>query len=356
VNRQIELELLAVYTGGIMPRTRSRFARRAFLRGSLSLAGLGLLSGCGLLPPQAPAPERVRLIGVIGEAGGRWDAFWDGLRELGWVEGQNLAVEFRWAGEDTASYRALATELVERKVELIVVGASVVAVAAKQATATVPLVTILVSGEAIESGLVDNIARPSGNITGVAGISGSQLEGKQLQLLKEAVPHVFRVAVLRGNPDPSSSSERRVRALQEAAPGLGVDLHVVAAPNVGDLDDAFAAMSTARADALKILNHNQYTSAWGRIAELALQYRLPAISESPDFARAGGLLGYGLSRPEIYRSAAPYVDKILRGARPGDLPMERPSDFEFVINLGTAQALGLTIPQPLLAEATELIQ
>ncbi len=147
-----------------------------------------------------------------------------------------------------------------------------------------------------------------------------------------------------------------MRALQEAAPGLGVHLHVVAAPNISGLDDAFAAMSTAGADALKILNHTQFGTALGRIAELARQYRLPAISEYPDFARAGGLLAYGLSRAEIYRSAAPYVDKILRGARPGDLPMERPTDFEFVINVGTAQALGLTIPQPLLAEATELIQ
>jgi putative tryptophan/tyrosine transport system substrate-binding protein len=225
--------------------------RRDLLRGGLAAAAAGLLAGCGLLPPQAPTSERVRLIGVLGDVpGGRWDGFWDGLRELGWVEGRNLAVESRWAeGEGgTPRYRALATELVERKVELIVVGTSAASVAAKQATATVPLVAILFSGEAIERGLVDNIARPGGNITGTAGTSGSQLEGKQLQLLKEAVPHASRVAVLRGNPEPSSSAEARERALQEAAPGLGVDLHVVTVPNLSGLDNAFADMSTAGAD------------------------------------------------------------------------------------------------------------
>ncbi len=181
------------------------------------MAGLGLLAGCGLLPPQAPTSERVRLIGVLGDApGGRWDAFLDGLRELGWVEGRNLAVESRWAEGDSQRYRALATELVERKVELIVVGTSEASLAAKQATATVPLVAILVSGEAIEIGLVDNIARPGGNITGTAGISGPQLVGKQLQLLKEAVPHASRVAVLR----PGSAEDLRLRMRARAgAPG-----------------------------------------------------------------------------------------------------------------------------------------
>ncbi len=319
------------------------------------MAGLGLLAGCGLLPPQAPTSERVRLIGVLGDTpGGRWDAFWDGLRELGWVEGRNLAVESRWAEGDPQRQRANATELVERKVELIVAGTSTASIAAKQATATVPLVAILVSSEAIESGLVDNIARPGGNITGTAGISGWQLEGKQLQLLKEAVPHASRVAVLRIGS--SEASARRVRALQEAAPGLGVHLHVVAMPNISGLDDAFAAMSTAGADALKILSSTQFDTAWDRVAELALQYRLPSVAEYPEFARAGGLLAYGFGRAEIYRSAAPYVDKILRGARPGDLPMERPTDVDFVINVGTAQALGLKIPQDLLLQATELIE
>jgi putative ABC transport system substrate-binding protein len=296
----------------------------------------------------------------LGDApGARWDGFWEGMHELGWVEGQNLAVEYRWTEGDFQRSQALATELVERKVELIVVGTSTTSVAAKQATATVPLVAILFSGEAIESGLVDNIARPGGNITGTAGISGSQLEGKQLQLLKEAVPHASRVAVLRrGAEDPTffRSADRRERALQEAAPGLGVHLHVVATPNISGLDDAFAAMSTAGADALKILASTDFDSAWGRIAELALQYRLPSVTEYPEFARAGGLLAYGLSRAEIYRSAAPYVDKILRGARPGDLPMERPTAFDLVLNLKTAQALGLTIPQEILAQATEIIQ
>jgi len=323
------------------------------------MAGLGLLAGCGLLPPQTPTSERVRLIGVIGDSpGGRWDAFLDGLRELGWVEGRNLAVESRWTEGDSQRYRALATELVERKVELIVVASSTGSLEAKQATATVPLVAVLVSEDAIEIGLVDNIARPGGNITGTAGISGPHLVGKQLQLLKEAVPHVSRVAVLRPGSaeNPSASDAGRVRALQEAAPGLGVHLDFVAMPNVSGLDDAFAAMSAAGADAVEILRNARFDSAWGRIAELALQYRLPSIAEVPEFARAGGLLSYGSNRAAIYRSEAPYVDKILRGARPGDLPMERPTEFDFVINLRTAHALGLTIPQSILTQATEVIQ
>jgi putative ABC transport system substrate-binding protein len=323
------------------------------------VAGLGLLAGCGLLPLQAPTSERVRLIGVLGsEPSGLWDAFWDGLREVGWVEGRNLTVESRWAGGDTTSYRALATELVDRKVELIVVVTSTASVAAKQATATVPLVAILLSGEAIESGLVDNMARPGGNITGIAGISASQLEGKQLQLFKEAVPPVSRVAMLRAGSaeNPPIASARRVRALQEAAPGLGVHLHDLVVPNISGLDDAFAAMSTAGADGLKILASTQFDSALGRIAELALQYRLPSFAEVPEFARAGGLLAYGPSRADFYRSAAPYVDKILRGARPGDLPIEQPTEFDFAINLKTAQALGLTLPQSILTQATEVIE
>jgi putative tryptophan/tyrosine transport system substrate-binding protein len=323
------------------------------------MAGLGLLAGCRLLPPQVPTSERVRLIGVLGNlSSDRWDGFWDGLRELGWVEGRNLAVESRWTEGDSQRYRALATELVERKVELIVAGTSNASLDAKQATATLPLVAILFTADAIESGLVDNIARPGGNITGTAGISASQIEGKQLQLLKEAVPHASRVAVLRGgSADRTSASEIRVRALQEAAPGLGVHLHFVAlGNNISGLDDAFAAMSTAGADAVKILAGTLFDTAWGRIAELALRHRLPSITEASEFAPAGGLLSYGSSRAEMYRSAAPYVDKILRGARPGDLPMERPKVFDFVINLKTAQALGLTIPQSVLAEATEVIQ
>jgi putative ABC transport system substrate-binding protein len=265
-------------------------------------------------------------------------------------------VESRWAGADSQRYGALATELVERQVELLVAETSNASLAAKQATATVPLVAILWSTDAIESGLVDNIARPGGNITGTAGIGG-QLEAKQLQLLKEAVPHASRVAVLRGGSAAvTSASEMRVRALQEAAPGLGVHLHVVHTPNVSGLNDAFAAMSAAGADALKILAATQWDSVLGRIAELALQHRLPSIIEYPEFAPTGGLLTYGVSRAEIFRSAAPYVDKILRGAHPGELPMERPKVFDFVINLKTAQALGLTIPQSVLTQATEVIR
>jgi putative tryptophan/tyrosine transport system substrate-binding protein len=211
--------------------TRNQFAptRRGFLRGSLSLAGLGLLNGCGLPTPQPPTSERVRLIGVLGgEPGGRWDAFLDGLRELGWVEGRNLAVEYRWTEGDTQRWRALATELVERKVELIVVESSTGPLETKQATITVPIVAMLTGADAIEIGLVDSIARPGGNVTGMAGVNESQVEGKELQFLKEAVPHASRVAALRRGR--TATTARRVRALQEAAAGLGLHFDDVAVP------------------------------------------------------------------------------------------------------------------------------
>jgi putative ABC transport system substrate-binding protein len=325
----------------------------------MSLAGLGLLSGCGFLPPQSRAPEPIRLIGVLGDSpSAHWDAFWDEMRGLGWAEGRNLMVESRWSEGDPQRYRGLADELVARNVDVLVAYGSNASAAAKQATVTLPIVAILVSGEAIELGIVDNIARPGGNITGMAGVSGTQLEGKQLQLLKEAVPLASRVAVLTLRPGPTTApgSAARERALREAAVGLGLELHIVPVLGLDGLDEGFAAMAAAGDHAVKILTNPQFDLAWGRIAELALRHRLPAITENHEFARAGGLLAYGQGRSEVYRSASPYVDKILRGAHPGDLPMERPTEFDFVVNLKTAQALGLTIPKSILPQATEIIQ
>jgi len=293
---------------------------------------------------------------VLGDSPGpRWDAFQAGLRELGWIEGQNLTVEYRWSDGKLDRYRALTEELVQSKVELVVAGTSTAAVAAKEATRTVPIVAVLATGEALENGLVDNIARPGGNITGMAGLSSGHFAGKQLQLLKEAVPAATRVAVLTG-VNPTLANELRMVALQEAALALQIQLQLFSVEDSGDLEHAFSAMSSAGNHALQLLAATRWDPVWGQIADLAIQHRLPAITDYPEFPRAGGLLAYGVNRPEIYRRAATYVDKILKGARPGDLAMERPSLFEFVVNLRTAEALGLVIPPSTLARATEVIQ
>jgi putative tryptophan/tyrosine transport system substrate-binding protein len=336
----------------------SAYSRRQVVQGA-GAVGLGLVAGCGRWPGQVPAPAaggaKVHRIGVLGDwSTSRWDAFREGLRELGWVEGQNLAVEYRWTEGHNERYRAGAAELVQLQVELVVAGALSASAAAKQATSTVPIVAILATGEALEGGIVDNIARPGGNITGTAGISGTQLEGKQLQLLKEAVPEASRVAILAQSS--GAGFERRTEALQSAAPLLGVQLQVFPVQHPGGIEEAFAAMGAAGVHALKILPAPIFDLLWEPIADLAAQHRLPALTEYREFPQAGGLMAYGVDRLDIYRRAATYVDKILKGARPGDLPMERPMRFDFVINLKTAQALGLTIPPHVLLQATEVLQ
>ena len=331
-------------------------SRRQVVQGT-GAVGLGLLAGCGRLPGQqrAPGGPEVRRIGVVGDSStARWDAFREGLRELGWVEGQNLAVEYRWTEGHNERYGAVAAELVQLQVELIVAGGGGASAAAKQATSTVPIVAILGTGEALERGIVDSIARPGGNITGMAGISGTQMEGKQLQLLTEAVPGASRVAILA--PATGVSAERRTQALQSAAPLLGVQLQVFPVQNPGGIEDAFSAMGAAGVHALKTLPASWLDSRWEQMADLTARYRLPALAYNTEFPRAGGLMAYGADRLDIYRRAATYVDKLLKGARPGDLPMERPMRFEFVINLRTAQTLGLTIPPHVLLQATDLIQ
>jgi putative tryptophan/tyrosine transport system substrate-binding protein len=332
------------------------YSRRQLVQ-SAGAVGLGLLAGCGRWPGQqrAPGGPEIRRIGVLGDSStARWDAFRQGLRELGWVEGQNLAVEYRWTEGHNERYGAVAAELVQLQVELIVAGPLNASAAAKQATSTVPIVAILSNADALEAGLVDNIARPGGNITGTAGISGTQMEGKQLQLLTEAVPAASRVAILA--PATATSFERRTQALQSAATMLGVQLQVFPVQNPGGIEDAFAAMGAAGAQALKILPSPWFDSRWEQIADLTARYRLPALAYNMEFPPAGGLMAYGVDLLDINRRAATYVDKLLKGARPGDLPMERPMRFEFVINLKTAQALGLTIPHHVLLQATEVIQ
>jgi ABC-type uncharacterized transport system substrate-binding protein len=343
-----------------MVHDRAVRTRRRFLQAGLALSGLGLLIGCGLpLRPEQSARGGTNrhLIGVLGDSrSSRWDPFRAGLRELGWIEGQNLAVEYRWSEGNRERDRALTEELVQSNVELVVVGTSTAARAAGQATRTVPIVAVLVTGEALENGLVDDIARPGGNITGMAGISGGDLASKQLQLLKEAVPEASRVAVLTDAANFTPTIELRILALQRAAPTLQMQLQVFPVPNPGGLEHAISAMGRAGFQALHILPATAWDLVWKQIADLAAQHRLPAIAQNAEFPHAGGLLAYGPNRPESFRRAATYVDKILKGARPGDLPMERPTRFDFLVNLRTAEALGLAIPPSVLQQATEAIQ
>ena len=331
-------------------------SRRQFVVGAGSAA---LLAGCGRWQGQAQQPAvggmTLRRIGVLGDVpAARWDAFREGLRELGWVEGQNLAVEYRWAEGNPERRRALTAELVELNVECIAAGTRAAAAAAKQVTATVPIVAILATGEALEHALVDNIARPGGNITGMAGISGVDLEGKQLQLLKETVPRAARVALL--GRETVAGVELRLQALESAAATLGVQVQFFSVEHPRALADAFLAMSAAGADALKILANVLFDPVWPEIADLAARHQLPAIAERIEFPRVGGLMAYGVNLLDIYRRAATYVDKLLKGARPGELPMERPMRFDFGVNLKTARELGLTFPETILLQATEAIQ
>ena len=279
------------------------------------------------------------------------NAFRQGLRDLGYVDGQNIAIEYRWGEGKYEQLPKLVHEFVKTNVDVIVTANTPSAQAAKETTTKIPIVMIGV--DPVAAGLVTSLARPGGNITGLSNIA-PELVGKQLELLKEVVPKISRVAAL-GNPaNPSTAPQ--LQEAKAAAQALGLQLHAVEARGPGELDRAFAAMTSARAEAVLVLADTVFISHRERIANFAIKSRLPAASGQPPHARAGGLLAYGASRVDIYRRAAAYVDKILKGAKPADLPVEQPTKFELVINLKTAKALGLTIPQSLLLRADQLIQ
>ena len=284
------------------------------------------------------------------------EAFRQGLRDLGYVEGRNLVIEYRDAEGKRERFPPLAAELVALKVDVIfVAGGTQVAVAAMQATKTIPIVFTGV-GDPVESGLVTNLARPGGNVTGLSGL-GAELVGKRLELLKQAVPGVDRVAVLWL---PGALGERTdkemVTGADVAARALGVRLQFVEARGPDEFDRAFSDMSSARAGALTVLPSNRFLREHRRLVDLAAKNRLPAVYTSREFVDAGGLMSYGANQPDLFRRAATYVDKILKGAKPRDLPVEQPTKFELVINLKTAKALGLTIPQSVLGRADQTIE
>src|SRR5438128_7398759 len=282
------------------------------------------------------------------------DAFRQGLRELGWVEGQNIVIDYRYAEGRVDRLPDLAAELVRLKVDLIVSGGGTQGVtAAKNATETIPIVMIAVR-DSVGTGLIASLARPGGNVTGVSGSAGLEIVAKQLELLKETVPKIRRVAIL-SNP-ANAYHQLAIREVNVAARSLEVQLQLLEARGPNEFDGAFAAMAKERVGALLVLSDAIFGSHRTRLADLAARSRLPAAFGVRDDVEAGGLMSYGPSILDSYRQAATYVDRILRGAKPAELPVERPTKFELVINMKTAKALGLTIPQSVLLRADHVIE
>jgi len=283
------------------------------------------------------------------------EAFLQGLRDLGYVEGRNLLIAYRYADGKLERFPALAAELVALKVEVIVALTTPAAQAAKRATETIPIVFVG-AGDPVTSGLVTSLARPGGNVTGLSSLN-PELVGKCLQQLKQAVPGVSRVAVLW---HPGGLGERleedMLNEAEDAAPALGIRLQIAEAREAAEFDRAFRDITMANADALTVLPSIMFNSEARRLADLATKNRLPTVFQFREYVDAGGLMAYGASLADLTRRSATYVDKILKGAKPGDLPVERPTKFELVINLKTARALGLTIPQSVLLRADEIIQ
>jgi putative ABC transport system substrate-binding protein len=324
--------------------------RRAFI----VTAALGALGRAPAVTSAQPASKANRLgyLSLSSGPGYGTEAFLRGLRELGYVEGRNIIIEYRWAAGKKERLPELAAELVRLKVEVIVTAVTPAAEAAKRATSTIPIVMPVV-GDPVGSGLVASLARPGGNVTGLTLMS-TELAGKRLQLVRELLPKATRVAVLayRG----TSATRLFVEEMRGRAQQMGLQLVVQEVNEAGDLPGAFAAMQRERAQALVVQVSPLTGDNAERIVGLAAQHRLPAMYEVRSFVEAGGLVSYGPSLPEMFHRAAFYVDKILKGAKPADLPVEQPTKFELIINLKTAKALGLSIPESLRFRADEVIQ
>ena len=304
----------------------------------------------------AQQPAKISRIGWL--AGGSpsgvaplTDAFRQGLRQLGYVEGKNIGIEFRYAEGKFDRLPGLASEIVHLKVDVIVVANDQAIRAAKQATATIPIVMVG-PGDPVGLGLIDSLARPGGNLTGLSFIS-IELAGKRLELLKEAFPKVSRVAILR---TPAPVGEQQVKEAEVAAKALGIQVQSVQVQSPDDFENAFLTITKGRAGALLILRSPLVRTHATRIMDFAEKKRLPTMYDDRLFVEAGGLMSYGTDTLDFYRRAAIYVDKILKGAKPTDLPVEQPMKFELVINLKTAKQIGVTIPPNVLARADKVIR
>jgi putative ABC transport system substrate-binding protein len=330
--------------------------RRQFVQG-MGVAGLALLAGCGRWPGQAQAPARSSRVGYLilstAAANARLEEeFRAGLRTLGYVEGENLTIEARYADEAADRLPELAAELVRLPVDVLVTAATQPALAARQATRDIPIV-MATGGDPVANGLVGSLARPGGNITGLTTMEGP-LWGKRIELLRDTIPHLGRLAILWYSENPDSVLNFGVA--EQAARDLRLDVQSLPVRARGEVPDALAAAAREPSDALLVVNTPILYSQFEAIAAFALSQRLPSMSGLTAFTDAGGLMVYGPNFPSSHRRAAYYVDRVLKGTKPADLPVEQPTTFDFILNLRTAQALGLTIPQHVLLQATEVVQ
>jgi len=320
-----------------------------------------LIGGIATLPFVVHAQKPMPVVGFLGPGPPdlnepNMSAFRQGLAGLGYVEGRNILIESRWAEGKPERFPALAAELVALKVDVILTaGGTLAALAAKQATTTIPVVFSVV-GDPIAEGLVTSLAQPGGNITGLSNVT-NDLIGKWLELLKQVLPGVDLVAIL-WKPDsmPERAREVRLKELDASAQALGVQLQIVEAREAADLDGAFLQISAKGARALIVLTTPVFGLERQRIADLAAKNWVPTVYASRNYVEVGGLMSYGPNFIDLHRRAASYVDKILKGAKPSDLPVEQPIKFDLFINLKTARALGLALPPTLLVAATELIE
>ena len=325
----------------------------------MKIGGVGLTLALLLAPlaTDAQQTEKVHRIGFLGNSTAALEAnlvgpFREGLRDLGYKEGQNVVIEYRWAEGKYERFPTLIAELIALKVDVIVTAGTPATLAVKKATTSVPLVMVAV-GDPVGTGIVASLNRPGGNITGLTSIS-PELEGKRLELLREVVPKLSRVAVLWNPVSPFQViAEKEVRA---AAQVLRMNVLSLGVRTPEELKDALAAIARERPGALLVLADRLFLHNRERIMEFAAQNRLPGVHAYRELVEAGGLMSYGPSYAGMHRRAATYVDKILKGVSPADLPVERPATFELVVNLKAAKALGLTMPQSVLLRATEVIQ
>jgi putative tryptophan/tyrosine transport system substrate-binding protein len=331
-----------------------RFSRRAFVS---SLAVLAASCAMVFKPRSvyAQQPASPRRIGVLlvefSLESKEAQAFRQGLRDAGYAEGRDVVIEWRSAKGDYSRIPVLAADLVQRKVDVIVVDSTPGAQAVKRATSTIPIVMAVI-GDPVGSGLVSNLAHPGGNVTGFS-VLAAELSAKRLQILKEAIPRLTRVAAL-WNPDTRWHAKEGEH-LKAVAPSLSIKLSFVSVRTPEEFSPAFAAVRRARAQALYVLSDALFGIHRRTLLELASSARLPDIYPERHFPDEGGLMSYGANYPDHWRRSAGYVDKILKGAKPGDLPIQQATKFEFVVNLRTAKALGLTIPQSVLLQADEVI-
>jgi putative tryptophan/tyrosine transport system substrate-binding protein len=317
-----------------------------------TLGALLLALSLSAAAQQSPKVYRIGMLvsGSVATHSRRIDAFRQGLRELGYVEGKNIVMEYKYAEGKSERFADLAAAMVHLKPDVIFVASTGFTAAAKKATSTIPIVAV--GGDLVGAGLVASLARPGGNVTGSTNIS-PDLSGKRLELLKEAVTKAARVAVLWGS---GRDDEDEVKQTEIAARRLGVTIDPVPVRAPDEIVGAFAAMTRKNANALVIIQGTFTNSHTKQLAELAAKNRLPSIGEPPDWANNGGLMSYGSNNDDLWRRSALFVDKILKGRSPADLPVEQPLKFEFLVNLKTARQIGLTIPPNVLARADRVIK